>query len=695
MRRLCRIAIFLRLPTHPTNTEITFHKYFSDTLGAKIATAGFVHSFTQGHDTAILSELLCSIKSSGLLDQLDRLFIVNCGDDAALPAGFDEHEGRVRLINFSNDASSGEKPTLDLIRTFASFHDDVSILYLHTKGASYAHASPNVADWRRFMLYFLVERHVDALAALVACDVVGCDLLEKPRRHFSGNFWWAHARYLKSLPPVPAPDRHEAEWWVLSGWDVRAESLHQSGKDHYREIYGRDEYVPADRAQTTGPRRSLEPSSSPRLVESDNASGSICLVMIAKNEAHIVLDALTSVLPYISDFIIVDTGSTDGTQDAIRGFFSARGISGHVFDRSWRDFGWNRTEALALARAHSTSDYLWMFDADDVLEGTPNLTGLSADAYNVRFGPDVEYWRPQIFRRTLQWKYVGVLHEYPACDGITRQLGHIEGDYRVLSRRLGSRSSGPRKYEQDAALLETALSIEPNNARHAFYLAQSWFDARQFKKALEAYRRRAEMGGWSEEVFYSNYRAAQCLQQLGAPYTEILAAYENCFRKLPHRAEPLVRAATLARQQDRFHDGYVMSRRATGVAKPDNTALFVENNDYEFRALDEQAIAAYYCGFPDEAFELCSKLLDHRALPDSDRSRIEKNRDYSVPHIKLALLRYDAELIANLSSRQPALTPRVTLAVTSCRRTRSFHWDGLFIYQCMQRPRSRRPIHLR
>ncbi|HEY3887236.1 MAG TPA: glycosyltransferase, partial [Caulobacteraceae bacterium] len=359
---------------------------------------------------------------------------------------------------------------------------------------------------------------------------------------------------------------------------------------------------------------------------SGKARSSICLVMIVKDEAAVVGEALASLAPHVADYVVVDTGSSDGTQALITGDMAARGVGGQVFDRPWRDFGWNRSEALALAREHSASDYLWMFDADDLLEGRPELGRLSADGYQLRIGPDFEYWRTQLFRRDLPWKFVGVLHEYPSCDDREPELGRIEGDYWVVSRRLGSRSRDPDKYAKDAAILEAALEAEPDNARHAFYLAQSWYDAGRFDKALEAYTRRVGMPGWPEETFYARYRQAACLHQLGRPLDEVLEAYEACFRAFPHRAEPLVRAATLARGAERFAEAYVLARRAVRVPRPGPNALFVDALDYEFRALDEQAISAFYCGFPEEAFELCTELLDHRALPDSDRPRIETNR---------------------------------------------------------------------
>ncbi len=390
--------------------------------------------------------------------------------------------------------------------------------------------------------------------------------------------------------------------------------------------------------------------------------------MIVKDEAHVVTEALESVLPYLSDYVVVDTGSADGTQETIRAWFDGKGVAGHVFDRPWKDFGTNRSEALALAREHSASDYLWMLDADDVLDGKPDLAGLTADAYHVRLGPDAEYWRLQIFRRSLPWTYAGVLHEYPVCEGCTPLLGHVEGAYRVLSRRLGSRNRDPEKYAKDAAVLGEALAKEPENARYAFYLAQSLYDAGRPDEALEAYRRRVAMGGWGEEVFYSRYRAALCLERLARPYEEVLGAFEECSREHPRRAEPLVRAATLARAARRFPEAYVLARRAARVPKPGTDALFVETADYEYRALDEAAISAYWAGLPEESFDLCLDLLERRDLPDGDRSRIEGNRDHAVPFVRDALLRYDADLARRLALRPPKRPGRVTLSITSCRR---------------------------
>ena len=75
---------------------------------------------------------------------------------------------------------------------------------------------------------------------------------------------------------------------------------------------------------------------------------SLCLNMIVKNEAHVIRRCLDSVRPFIDRWVIVDTGSTDGTQEIIRTHM--RDLPGELHERPWRDFGTNRSEALALAR---------------------------------------------------------------------------------------------------------------------------------------------------------------------------------------------------------------------------------------------------------------------------------------------------------------------------------------------------------
>ena len=97
------------------------------------------------------------------------------------------------------------------------------------------------------------------------------------------------------------------------------------------------------------------------------AGQTICLNMIVKNEAAVIRRCLDSVRPIIDYWVIVDTGSTDGTQDIIREHL--RDLPGELHERPWRDFAHNRSEALELARGKG--DYTLIIDADDTLEIAP------------------------------------------------------------------------------------------------------------------------------------------------------------------------------------------------------------------------------------------------------------------------------------------------------------------------------------
>lgn len=82
----------------------------------------------------------------------------------------------------------------------------------------------------------------------------------------------------------------------------------------------------------------------------------ISVVLIAKNEAHIIADALRSVSSISDDIIVVDSGSTDGTQDI------AQSLNARVIQTSWDGFGMNKNKGIAAAK----HDWILSIDSDEV-----------------------------------------------------------------------------------------------------------------------------------------------------------------------------------------------------------------------------------------------------------------------------------------------------------------------------------------
>ncbi|HET9929818.1 MAG TPA: glycosyltransferase [Polyangiaceae bacterium] len=360
------------------------------------------------------------------------------------------------------------------------------------------------------------------------------------------------------------------------------------------------------------------------------ARPTVCLNMIVKNEAKVIARSLASTRPFIDAWAIVDTGSSDGTQDVIRQ--ELRDVPGELFERPWRDFGTNRSEALELAKGRA--DYTLIIDADEVLAPSPGfgLPELTLDAYQLRteFG-GVRYYRTQLVRSSLPWRYEGVLHEVLACDASFTQ-GKLEG---LVNRPQsdGARSADPQKYVKDAAVFEQALKREPHNTRYVFYLAQSYRDAGLDEAALVNYARRAKLGGWDEEVWYSMFQVASLLERLARPEHEVVIAYLDAHQFRPQRAESLCELARYLRTKKKFALAYVFARQAADTPMPSDT-LFVHEGTYSWRARDELSIAAYYVGKHEEAITLTTALLDGATLPEAERARVMKNREFSLNALK-------------------------------------------------------------
>lgn len=107
----------------------------------------------------------------------------------------------------------------------------------------------------------------------------------------------------------------------------------------------------------------------------------ISVVLIAKNEAHIIGDTIKSVLSLTDDIIVVDSGSTDGTQDIVRS------LHGRLIETGWDGFGNNKNKGIEAARY----DWILSIDSDEMPdEGllrslqTIDLTEPN-NVYNIRF----------------------------------------------------------------------------------------------------------------------------------------------------------------------------------------------------------------------------------------------------------------------------------------------------------------------
>jgi len=362
----------------------------------------------------------------------------------------------------------------------------------------------------------------------------------------------------------------------------------------------------------------------------------ITLCMIVKDETHIIEQCLRSMAKYVDRYDITDTGSTDGTPELIKKTMDELGVPGEVYLSDWKGFGdhankiGSRTEAFHNAEK-SGADYAWVIDADDYIEGTFEYPeNMDGDGYTllIKRG-DFSWWRNQIFKLDLGWKYVGILHEYAEATKKSPAIfSKINGDYHVSARTEGNRNVGitpVEKYSRDADTLLKALEDEPENVRYQFYLGQSYFDSQQWEKAREAYRKRVEMGGWNEEVYYSQFRVALITGIMKEPYENILKEYMEAYNIRPVRAEPLVEISRLYRSIEKPAAAYPFAKMASETPYPSEDILFISEDVYKYAALDEISATAYYAGRPLEGYNATKMLLEGKMLPEQHVERVRQN----------------------------------------------------------------------
>ena len=343
--------------------------------------------------------------------------------------------------------------------------------------------------------------------------------------------------------------------------------------------------------------------------------------MIVKDEAPVILRCLNSVKPIIDYWVIVDTGSSDGTQDLIRSFM--QDVPGELHESNWVNFSHNRNEALLLAK--NKGDYVLFIDADEELSFTNNfiLPELYEDGYCIQIQFNgMSYNRTMLINNQLDWKWEGVLHEYIMCKN-AHKFSLLDGITNIVHTD-GHRSTDPLKYEKDALLLESALRNEPNNERYLFYLAQSYKDAGEYELAIRNYQRRIDLGGWSEEVFWSMFQIGLMQELLDSPTYIVIDSYYKAYLYRTSRAEPLYRIATLLRKENAFKEAYEISQKALLIKKPSDI-LFVEHWIYDWGLLFEFSISAYWVHRYNEALLASLLLLENKNLPSSIRTQVESN----------------------------------------------------------------------
>ena len=195
---------------------------------------------------SIVKEQCSRLLFSGLYKRLES---IRCY--AIDPTGNNEEKCR-RLLKkygkkFSLEGISREGDEWFTLKHLENGIDEEDkVLYIHSKGVTRYNTTTynintcdfdisdlyeNICDWRDLMEFYLIKNFNKCLTILDnGYDTVGINYCSTPK-HYSGNFWWATGKYLRSL----VYDTPSNENWIL-GNNSRCISLFQSpfvGYGHY------------------------------------------------------------------------------------------------------------------------------------------------------------------------------------------------------------------------------------------------------------------------------------------------------------------------------------------------------------------------------------------------------------------------------------------------------------------------------
>ena len=341
------------------------------------------------------------------------------------------------------------------------------------------------------------------------------------------------------------------------------------------------------------------------IVINENVFPTLCLNMIVKNESKIIKRLFDSVISIIDCYCICDTGSTDNTVEIIGEYFKEKGIPGKIVKEPFKNFCYNRT--FALHSCIGMSDFVLLLDADMILEVT-NFNKLmlnKADSFNILQGNDSFFYQNvRIVKNNGLFKYIGVTHEY--IDSPENNKSHIFNKDEIFIRDIGDGGCKSDKFERDIRLLLDGLKEEPDNGRYFFYLANSYYDLGRFGEAINCYKKRIEIGGWREEVWFSYYKIGLCYKNIGK-FSDALFYWLEGYNFYPERLEAIYEIIKHYRLDSKHKLCLIFYELAKKILdKNENRVdyLFLHNDVYTNLIYYEYTIFSNYCGIKNINNEL-------------------------------------------------------------------------------------------
>ena len=241
----------------------------------------------------------------------------------------------------------------------------------------------------------------------------------------------------------------------------------------------------------------------------------ICYTMIVKDAGPLLEKVLTDNLPIIDRWCILDTGSTDGTQEIIKRVLKDK--KGTLYEEPFVDFKVSRNRCLELA-GH-TCKFIIMLDDTYSIKGDLRsfLNEIRGDQFSDSFSlliqsDDTEYYSNRIIKSSTNLRYIHRIHEV-ITDQNNINVTVPNNKAIIFDNRADYMENRTMDRKQfDLGLLFKELEEFPDDPRALYYIAQTYGCIGNENGKAEYFEKRIAhpVQGYIQEKVDSLFELARC-----------------------------------------------------------------------------------------------------------------------------------------------------------------------------------------
>lgn len=388
------------------------------------------------------------------------------------------------------------------------------------------------------------------------------------------------------------------------------------------------------------------------------------LCMIVKNEEAHLERCLESIAPYVSEIVIVDTGSTDKTPKIALRYADkfVRYTECNYPDGNIRDFSLARQRSFDLA----TQPWVMWIDSDDVVVGAQHLRKMLDEFDAKRSGKEAyvmlpyEYahddagncvclhYRERIVTRTSSFRWKGPVHEVLVSNETQESLSYTSEVVRIVHER--QKIKKVHDPLRNLRILKDHCATHDDDPRSLYYLGLEQSNTGDYQGSEDTLKKYVRLSGWDDEIALAYMKLCELARrredyvqalEYASKAVNVKENWGECYFELAKSHYFLGSQTTDPVKRRRSFDKCVMFSKIGLSCPPTKTVLFVNPQDREFEIHRYLNFALNEIGDVASALDSVNIALSSR--PD-DQALLKNKKLYEIHLAKSSIERARSRL---------------------------------------------------